>query len=215
VVGRLAGQGNSQRLAKLSDMLESGLRLDHAYRVWRGLFTRPQVEKLLRPDFAKEVLQGLDSWEPPNGSRIKDLRKQISFLETTRYMANQLLRDTDAFSMAHSLEVRVPFVDHQLVELVAKIPPHHKLGGTIPKKLLVKALGSTLPGEITTRSKMGFTFPFDLWLKEELMEMVKECLLRSKALNSSSVEKLLSAFMRGRVHWSRVWALVVLGNWVG
>ena len=233
---------NRSLMAKLYSMLSSAPSIHDVYLNYRGVFTQEQIQKLLHPDLAKEVLEGM---EP--GSFLTDCSKanskfnQVSLLETTSYMRNQLLRDTDVFSMAHSLEVRVPFADHILVELLAKIsvkyksancrnpiglPPwrinkktssqkkflQYKAKKDLPKRLLIQALNKKLPEEIIHRPKMGFTFPFDLWLRKELKDIVVERLRKSHIFESSYRERLLKDYFNNRLHWSKIWACFVLSN---
>jgi len=129
----------------------------------------------------------------------------LSYLELKFYLQNQLLKDADFMSMYHSIEVRVPFLDHPLVEYLSGLPPElklysHKLakirinqrGNKINKPLLAGAVQNLLPQEIFTRPKMGFTFPFQSWLH------------RSSILNSQS--SILNS------HWSRSWAKSILNK---
>jgi len=94
----------------------------------------------------------------------------VSCFELQSYMVNTLLRDTDAASMANSLEVRVPFLDHRLVELVASMPGSSKQADSRPKPLLLDAVGPRLPTFVYTRGKQGFTFPWDDWLRGPLRQ---------------------------------------------
>ena len=128
-------------------------------------------------------------------------------LEFSAYLQNQLLKDTDVMSMAHSIEARVPFLDHNLAEYVFGLPKEVKLDSQMNKPLLVKALGDNLPEAIWNRPKMGFTFPFAVWLKslaEELRQQSDEAGIFEKKAN----ERIWSAFAAGEMHWSRAWALV-------
>ncbi len=92
----------------------------------------------------------------------------ISCLELQSYMVNTLLRDTDVASMANSLEVRVPFLDHKLVEFVARLPKDAKYRPEVPKSLLVEAMGDLLPEEVVGQPKRTFTLPWDVWLRGPL-----------------------------------------------
>lgn len=96
---------------------------------------------------------------------INDDFNWVLYLEMTNYMLNILLRDTDFITMANSLEVRVPFLDHKLVEYVFSIPGNIKKSSKIPKSLLIKPLPVVLPKQAIYRRKMGFIFPFAVWLK--------------------------------------------------
>lgn len=143
---------------------------------------------------------------------------EVSIAEISTYMQNVLLRDTDQMSMAHALEVRVPFIDYTLVEYVLGIPDKYK-GMITPKKLLVDSLGDLLPSEIVNRPKMGFTFPWKNWMKMELKsfceQRMKSLSLR-KEFEKEAVLKLWTGFLADdpRISWSRVWHLVVLENWL-
>jgi asparagine synthase (glutamine-hydrolysing) len=143
---------------------------------------------------------------------------KVSIAEISTYMQNVLLRDTDQMSMAHALEVRVPFLDYKLVEYVLGIPDEFK-SVTSPKKLLVDSLGELLPSEIVNRPKMGFTFPWKHWIKNELRVFCEQrlfSLAQRRFFNKTAVMKLWSDFLADdpRVTWSRIWHLVVLENWM-
>lgn len=120
------------------------------------------------------------------------------------YMQNQLLRDTDAMSMYHSVEARVPFLDFPLVEYASSLRPEMKLAGKVNKQLLVDAVRDILPPEIFTRPKMGFVFPFAEWLKDAPSNFIPP--------NEVSKE-LFAKFKSGKMHWSRFWSSVVLSHW--
>jgi asparagine synthase (glutamine-hydrolysing) len=142
----------------------------------------------------------------------------VSLAEIGSYMQNTLLRDADQMSMAHALEVRVPFLDYELVNYVLNVPDQMKYP-TSPKKLLVDSMKDLLPNEIVNRPKMGFTFPWKEWMKEELRDLCIEHLNYlgdSAILSKSEILSLWNRFLEGdaRISWSRIWHLVVLGNWM-
>ena len=202
-------------MAKLYSMLSSAPSIPDIYLNYRGVFTQEQIQKLLRPDIAREALEDIEPCSfLPDCSKTNSKFNQVSLLEITSYMRNQLLRDTDVFSMAHSLEVRVPFVDHILVELLAKISVKYKTNKGTPKMLLIKALNKKLPEEIIFRPKMGFTFPFDMWLRKELKNIVVEKLNKSHIFNLAYRERLLKDYFDNRLHWSKIWTCFVLSNWL-
>ena len=101
-------------------------------------------------------------------NRVESPLAQVSYAEASTYMQDVLLRDTDQMSMAHSLEVRVPLLDHKLVEYVIGLPDAYKRSNGNPKPLLINSLGVKLPAEIAHRPKQGFTLPFDPWMREKL-----------------------------------------------
>ncbi|MBS2212118.1 asparagine synthase (glutamine-hydrolyzing) [Carboxylicivirga mesophila] len=142
----------------------------------------------------------------------------VSIGELCTYMQNVLLRDSDQMSMAHALEVRVPFLDHELVEYMLSLPDPIKYPAT-PKKLMVDSMPDLLPDYIVNRPKMGFTFPWRHWLKNELNSFADER-LRSLAkrdyFNEASVLSLWQRFKKDDpvVTFSRIWPLVVLEEWM-
>ncbi len=154
------------------------------------------------------------------GDNINDLPlfSQFSIVELKTYTQNVLLKDTDQMSMASSLEVRVPFLDHELVETLLRIPDHlkHK---TYPKDLLVECLDPLVPGEIVHRPKMGFTLPWKFWLKNELRSFCEERINYLKQFSYFDAQKLESMwekFCAGdeTIPWVRVWQMVVLSYWL-
>ena len=134
-------------------------------------------------------------------------------------MVNTLLRDTDSASMANSLEVRVPFLDHRLVEFVGRLPKHAKYMRGNPKALLVQALSDLLPEEVVNQPKRTFTLPWDVWLRGSLGVRVAHDLANLAAplqqyMNPHSVEGAWQNFAIGQTNWSRPWSLYVLNEWV-
>jgi asparagine synthase (glutamine-hydrolysing) len=142
---------------------------------------------------------------------------KVSYLESCFYMRNQLLRDSDVFSMAHSIELRVPFVDHLLYEAV--LPYLDSVyDKNFPKKMLVEAVGD-IPDEIVNRPKMGFTFPFEDWIRngqlKDLMNLPKASLReKNKDLNNSLYIDHSTLYIE-KLHWSRLWALFIMNRWKG
>jgi asparagine synthase (glutamine-hydrolysing) len=136
-------------------------------------------------------------------------------------MHDVLLRDTDQMSMAHALEVRVPLLDHQLVDAVSVLPDRVKRSTQTPKHLLVAALGGLLPDSIVHRPKQGFALPFDSWMRGPLRSLCEERLgergLSGRGLlNPAAIQTLWQSFLAGGkdVTWSRIWTLVVLDTWL-
>ena len=140
----------------------------------------------------------------------------IGELET--YTKDVLLRDTDQMAMAHGLEVRVPFFDYRLVEYVLSVQDKYKYPRT-PKKLLVDSFADRLPANIVERRKMGFSFPMEKWLRNELSGMVTEklkYLADRKEFNGDIVLRSWKYFREGdkRVLWPHIWQMTVLSDWL-
>lgn len=195
--------------------------LAYTYQINRQVFLDKDVRELLNKSVSGTnaifniVKEGVGSGTV--GEQLPFLSK-VSFAEMSTYMQNVLLRDTDQMSMAHALEVRVPFLDHELVQLVMGVHDDHKFPYS-PKKLLVESVGDLLPEEIWNRPKMGFTFPWEHWLKNELKPMVEKSiqnLASFDCFNSKKVNDLWQKFLVGnkKVSWSRIWMLVVLEHWM-
>lgn len=199
------------RRQKISSLLKNKpLSFVNTYLVYRGLFTPEEIKKILLPDLANKILKSI-SFDNFSVNNIECEFNKISFLEIYFYMSGQLLRDTDVFSMAHSLEIRVPFVDHKVIESLTTIPCSCKTDNQFPKRLLVKAIGE-LPKVIIDRRKMGFTLPFARWLKEEMMKEIEAELKKTTIFNQNYINQLLRLFWEGKIHWSRIWSLFVLSR---
>jgi asparagine synthase (glutamine-hydrolysing) len=178
-----------------------------------GLLSAPVRAEL---SAASSPRRQLENWLLDSEPGIID---RVTRLELKNYMAHTLLRDTDAMSMAHSLEVRVPLIDHKLVEFVTTIPASLKLHNGQPKYLLINALRDVLPPEIINRRKQGFEMPVAAWMRGPLRPAIDEALSLSSIerrglLNSGAVEKHYQGFLQGRGPYMRVWALTVLELWL-
>jgi asparagine synthase (glutamine-hydrolysing) len=205
---------------KLAALARPNGRVLHPYFLARMLFTPEQGDLLFTPHDAQTVERSRMSLEENlRRTRGLDPVNRVSYLESRCYMLNTLLRDSDAMSMAHGLEVRVPLIDHRLAEKLFALPGDWKLGARTPKPLLVGALHGQLPEEIVHRRKRGFTLPFEHWLRDELHAGVESTLgdiagaSLPSVLNAQAVKKIWQDFQAGRTSWSRPWALYVLQRW--
>jgi asparagine synthase (glutamine-hydrolysing) len=176
-----------------------------AYFLVRGLFTPGQASRLLGlgPDEYATTPARL----PYAGAG--GMREALTAFDITHYLGNQLLRDGDVMSMAHSVEMRVPFLDHRLVERVLSLPARYKLSRERPKPLLLSALDGRVPRGVWDRRKMGFTLPMTRWMRTREPELRATC-HENKLLDAHAVDRVWDGFLRGRHHWSRPWALYVL-----
>jgi asparagine synthase (glutamine-hydrolysing) len=154
----------------------------------RGIFLPREIAEILKIDesLVWKYIEKLES-SLPEGLKKLHPADALSWLEVNFYMANQLLKDTDFMSMRHSIEVRVPFLDHLLVEYVSSLPVGLKFGDK-PKDLLISAMGADLPKEVWNRPKMGFAFPMHSWLN-------------NVGIKSATVN-----------HWSKKWAFQINHN---
>jgi len=121
--------------------------------------------------------------------------------------------------MAHGLEIRVPLLDHKLVELMFSIPSNMKIKQGTSKPLLVNSLTRKLPEAIVRRKKMGFTFPFEVWMRGGMRPEIESVLLSPSGklpdfISHDGVRKIWTDFLDKRCSWSRPWSLYVLKKWI-
>jgi len=200
---------------------EDYLDLEYIYQYSREVLSKDKISDLLTENSRGvntvfELVQGAVGVEQP-GFKMSRLSK-VSYAEILTYLQSVLLRDTDQMSMAHALEVRVPFLDHELVSLALSISDNHKYP-TSPKKLLVDSLGDYLPKEVHDRKKMGFTFPWKVWMKNELKEFCGDALLdlaQRPEFSAKVVHSRWDKFLKDdpSVSWSRIWYLCILQSWM-
>ncbi len=183
----------------------------NTYLNYRGIFSNKEISQLLGSNLEEENLNDFDfiKYLPESFTGVNSIKDKISVLEMSHYMANQLLKDSDVFGMAHPVEIRVPFLDHKLIEFLARVPDKYKYKRTPNKNFLIKTIGN-LPEEIYKRPKRGFTLPMDIWMRNELKDCIEKELKNSSIFNRDFVQKLLKGFYNHKVHWSRIWSLYVL-----
>jgi asparagine synthase (glutamine-hydrolysing) len=169
------------------------------YLFLRGIHTPAAVSRILGCN-EKDVWHQLKSLSLTVPDGLNDL-DYASFLETNLYMRNQLLKDTDYMSMHYGLEVRVPFLDQELMETVRKIGLKGNFKPSHPKYLLTHAFEDILPQEIVHRKKQGFVFPFHQWLANG-MRNGRVSVAQPDADN----------FLTGKTHWSKSWSPIVLDH---
>ena len=211
---------NSDQNRKLHALVSEPKKIIHPCFLSRMLFTPDQVSRLVgAADGDAE-----DRAYVPFRAMLEDARRldplnRVSYLEMRGYMLNTLLRDADVMSMAHSLEIRVPFVDRRLASYLQSVPGAWKMHSGVPKPLLVGALERKLPDALVRRPKRGFTLPFEHWLRDEMRAMVETALAKqsedafSSYLNFSAVRGVWEDFLVGRTSWARPWSLYVLRKW--
>ncbi|MGB8782154.1 MAG: asparagine synthase (glutamine-hydrolyzing) [Terriglobales bacterium] len=211
--------GKSDRGRKLAELATGDDCNLHPYFLVRTLFGVGEREGLISTPDYKTWQRSLDRvlQESITESDSLDPVNRVSYLESRWYMRNTLLRDSDFMSMAHGLELRVPFLDRALVETCFRIRGNRKLQGDSPKSLLLANLGVELPREIVHRPKRGFTLPFERWLRGEMRPVVEDALLKSTwdrtSISARAVRGVWNRFLAGETSWSRPWSLFVLKRW--
>jgi asparagine synthase (glutamine-hydrolysing) len=196
-VSRMFGKSSNVKLAKLS--YEQYHPMLSLYLMNRGLYTAETASSYTGIPLKKieDALQEINipvniDYSSPNSNAA---------MELNLYMKNQLLKDADYMAMWHAVEIRVPFLDKELISAVSSITPLVKFGSDIPKSLLIEAFSTLLPAEIWSRKKQGFTFPFAYWLRSSGQLQPTDKLQ----------EKIFKDFNAGKLHWSRYWAMKVAG----
>ena len=141
------------------------------------------------------------------------------YCDVKTYLAEDILAVTDRMSMHHALEVRVPFIDHKLMEFCATIPPKMKMKRMQKKHLLKKAVRDLLPADVIRHRKQGFVGPMTQWLKEDLREYVKTTLSdrnlkRHGLLNAGMVQQVLKEHLAGKeIHDTLIWSILIFQKW--
>jgi asparagine synthase (glutamine-hydrolysing) len=202
--------------------------LPHAYFFARTLFPPGQIERIIEPRFRPSTVSAdgvtlEPTWLGWLGRTADEARKLepvagISWLEMRTYMTSTLLRDTDAVSMARSLEVRVPLLDTLLVEFVGSLPDAARRRPGAHKALLVEALGDLLPQEILAQRKRTFTLPWEEWLRGPLRARMEASFADpapalAAYLRPGGMSWVWKEFLAGKTTWSRPWSLYVLNEW--
>jgi asparagine synthase (glutamine-hydrolysing) len=166
-----AGMAKSRALLKIAEGIGRPHDLANLYLLRRELFL-PDERRALAPLLPhSDALCGLPTSELNGLEKTVDgldPENAISALELGAYMRHMLLRDSDVFSMAHGLELRVPLLDHELVERAAELPAAWKRPDGLPKRLLIEAVGPRLPAKVGRGKKRGFTFPWADWFRGDL-----------------------------------------------
>jgi asparagine synthase (glutamine-hydrolysing) len=208
----------NEKARRLGNLLQTQ---QHPYFLARQLYSPQQIGAILAPDIA----EASNDWEPSTFGVLEqetrdydEINRQSAF-ELQTYMLSTLLRDTDQMSMAHALEVRVPLLDHVLVEHLFTLPGSYKIDGEQPKPLLTRPLKGGIPDACAFRPKRGFELPFAVWLRESLESEIRASLRErpSHACYPFMPEGLQTSweqFQQGHISWSRVWSLFVLQHWL-
>ena len=174
----------------------------------RRFFTDAMLERAGLPNEATPVACPVE---------LPDDFARISWTELSGYMRRMLLRDSDQMSMAVSLELRVPFLDHELVEYSLGLPAAEKKRYAGTKGLLVESCRDLLPASVYQRPKKGFALPMQKWMTGPLASFVAEGLrevVTCRFLTEDFVADAQRRFQDGRLHWTRLWSMVVLGHFV-
>lgn len=195
----LANWGTSPKMKRLGDFLQQTPSSSAAYRSFRGIFSHTEAcaiaHQYIRSEQAPLVKGGWGDHLSNYQVQASTLEDEVSLLELSCYMRNQLLRDSDVMSMTWGLELRVPLIDRTLLEAVATVPSHIRLAPR--KQFLIEAIPE-LPSFVVNRPKRGFFFPFEQWMAGEWRDYF------------SNVNTPKNIPLK---HWYRRWSLAILKHW--
>lgn len=208
------------RIARLLHLADGGDAYTRAYQVCRNPVPWRNALMVLHPSLReslREINDSMDGCYPYTGGARDDFQR-ATLLESSMYMRAQLLRDMDNFSMAHSIELRAPYLDHRLFEYVFRAPQAHKRRSGQAKPLLADALPIPLPPAVVRQTKRGFTFPVEVWLKQQLGRSFEAHVMDRHIdglYDRHAVTGLWHAYRKGAVHSSVIWNLYAFARWVG
>ena len=217
--------------ARVADVIEAFLAWAKRHRseetirnyVWLGSFSFPDFDDILSPEIKPEfdrnrLVEEISSYE--KDFPAKDRMTLLQYLDLKLYLQEAILVKVDRASMASSLEVRAPFLDHELVEFVMGLPSSLKLKGFTSKYLLKQAMSDILPTEIIQRKKKGFGVPIAKWIKGPLKELFEDMLSSRRikqegVFNAPYVESLLQDHLKNKKdNRKQLWTLLIWELWV-
>lgn len=199
------------------------LSLSHADRFINGskFFQKPHIYQLLTPDAYQQVIN--ETTAPLFPVKFQKMLEHhslanILYIDLKRYLPLDILTKVDRMSMSHSLEVRVPLLDHELAKFIATIPPKLKLFGKNSKYILKQTMSNRLPNNIINRKKQGFAIPLKHWFKNEWKQFLLDHLLDDTTqtrgiIQQEYVIKLYNEHCAGKDHSLQLWMLLVFELW--
>lgn len=210
------------RLKRFSEGAD--LPLPQRYQRFLAAFDETEKRELFNGDVRKIIQHDMNYRTPLAMDQVQPSDDYLDWMLSTdlhTYLPDDELRKTDRLSMWHSLEVRVPFLDHKVVEFAATIPAKYKLHGMTKKYVLIQALEGVIPHSILARRKQGFSIPLSDWLRGPLRDFVHghlspDAVAKTGFFEVGAVEKLIDEHTRQvRNHETKIWALLVFMVWHG
>jgi asparagine synthase (glutamine-hydrolysing) len=202
---KIADHLSDERLRKLVYL--QGNHINNDYLSLRGFYTPKAISQIIDAS-EKEINDCISSIHYDIDKKTLAPGNYASWLEQNIYMRSQLLKDTDYMSMAHGIEVRVPFLDKDFLKLCHRIAPEIKFAGPLGKQILIDAFKDILPETVWKRKKMGFTFPFQEWNKQhpEIHKISQH--------PNPAVAMLGQQFLQNKLHWSRCFSLLQIEKYL-
>ena len=204
---------------KLKRFLEGSLlHSDEAHTYWNGSFARHEQRNLLSSAEAASVHDLFDQ-RIPCGDCTSFLTRYLAF-DQRYYLTDDLLQKVDRMSMAHSLEVRPPYLDHRIIEFAASLPDHLKVDGRKQKVVLKNLMRTRLPESVLRRPKIGLDIPTHDWFRGALRPLLEETLSEAAIeqtglFRTTAIRRIISDHMDGRANLGfHLWGLLVLFLWM-
>lgn len=219
LLGQMLG---SRRISRYAPLVNAPLESYYFSRTSSPFqFFNQQYANLYSPDFMHKVSKttSVEVIKKYFGNGAgSDRVNQMLYVDTKTWLTDDLLIKADKITMANSIELRVPLLDHKLLEFAASLPGNYKVRGLETKYIAKKALQKKVPREIIERKKAGFPVPYDAWLRGELKEWLSGVLLDQTALSrgyfkKASVERLIAANQRDGIYAREVFSLATLELW--
>jgi asparagine synthase (glutamine-hydrolysing) len=213
----LPGMGRLKKVLSALNIRDGAER----YANWLTVYNDKMRQGLLKEDFLvqRPAFDPLDIYRQLYVKDGAATTGRLLFIDQQTWLPDTYLEKADKASMAHSLEVRVPFLDHELVEFAARIPMRYKIRGFNTKYILKKAFESQLPKAILQKHKHGFTPPIEPWFRGKLKDEIKEIIFDPKArsrglFNYDYIEEIFRQHTEGKASYHRhLWLLVVFELW--
>lgn len=218
--------GTLSNKARQLNRFAEGMKLSSKDRYWQwaGYANKDETLKMLHPDL--RINMWLKEFVPRKKNILKDVpdkedMNDILFTDMNLVLPNDMLTKVDMMSMANGLEVRVPFLDYELVNFVFSLPAEFKINGSIRKRILQDAFRDMLPRQLYNRPKKGFEVPLLKWFRNEMRSLIMDDLLSEKMIvnqgvfDYAEINKLKSQLFSsnpGDIH-ARIWGLIVFQWW--
>jgi asparagine synthase (glutamine-hydrolysing) len=223
-IGHLPSSGQKMNFQFKAERFVRGASLppEEAHCSWRYIFS-PEEKALVLSDEVKQEIGDHDSFMAYDRAyAMADTEDELSrsqYADMKVWLVDSILAKVDYMSMAHSLEVRVPFLDHKVVEYAAAVPPYLRLKGRTDKYILRRAVKNLLPQQIVNRRKAGFQIPADTWFRNELATVVRDTLTKKAicdlgVFDWTFVDGLVSDHLSGRSnHGLKLLGLITFCSW--
>jgi len=222
VVGTIPRIRRLKQIVRILPMVDPAVR----YASWLEVFTREMREDLLLPAIKGQIAGYDPQWPYPHyyhrvwNGKTQDHLNRVMYVDLKTWLSDVFMEKVDKATMAFSLEGRLPFLDHRMVELAFQIPGQYKIRGTSTKRILKRAVKGLLPPEVLRKPKHGFAVPTDQWFRGALKDFLFETLMDNRTRNRglfdhNYVERLYNLHKEGReVHDTALWLLLNLELWM-